>query len=229
MGSEEGVIILGQVQAKAMSLLVFLFVVEVAGIVWYLSTVSDDMSEAMAELISVASDSESLVPEEDELSALLGALQAEAIPILVRAVPSLEGTDLREPLSQALDRLVSAHPGSVLTLLGAEDPMVVAEASRIVARLRLDGAEDHLAKLLDRPEAMVRLGALEALESRIAALRHERDAAANVAGILQGYPLLEDDDVLPLLAGDLPTVTPSIVNAAMSLRATRLCLMSPTT
>jgi hydroxypyruvate reductase 1 len=39
-------------------------------------------------------------------------------------------------------------------------------------------------------------------------------AAANVAGILQGYPLWDDDDVLPLLSGDLPKATPSIVNAA---------------
>lgn len=39
-------------------------------------------------------------------------------------------------------------------------------------------------------------------------------AAANVAGILQGYPVWEDDDVLPLLSGDLPKATPSIVNAA---------------
>jgi hydroxypyruvate reductase 1 len=39
-------------------------------------------------------------------------------------------------------------------------------------------------------------------------------AAANVAGILQGYPLWDDDDVLSLLSGDLPKATPSIVNAA---------------
>ena len=38
-------------------------------------------------------------------------------------------------------------------------------------------------------------------------------AAANVAGILEGYPLLDGDDVVPLLSGDLPKVTPSIVNA----------------
>ena len=122
-----------------------------------------DMSEGMAELISVATDSESQVPEQDELSALLGALQAEAIPILVRAVPSLEGTDLREPLSDALDRLVADHPASVLTLLRAEDPMLVAEAARIVARLRIEGAEATLTELLSRPEVIVRLGALEAL------------------------------------------------------------------
>ena len=39
-------------------------------------------------------------------------------------------------------------------------------------------------------------------------------AAANVAGILQGYPLWESDDVLPFLTGDVPHAVPSIVNAA---------------
>ncbi len=124
-----------------------------------------DMSEAMAELISLASSSPGPAPGDDELTALLGALQAEAIPILVRAVPSLEGTDLREPLSDALDRLVSTHPDSIRALLGAEDPMLVAEAARIVARLRIGDAEGLLTDLLYRPETVVRLGALEALAS----------------------------------------------------------------
>ena len=124
-----------------------------------------DMSEAMAELISLASSSPGPAPADDELTALLGALQAEAIPILVRAVPSLEGTDLREPLSDALDRLVSTHPDSIRALLGAEDPMLVAEAARIVARLRIGDAEGLLTDLLYRPETVVRLGALEALAS----------------------------------------------------------------
>ena len=39
-------------------------------------------------------------------------------------------------------------------------------------------------------------------------------AGANVAGILQGYPLWQDDDVLPFLEGEAPQATPSIVNAA---------------
>jgi hydroxypyruvate reductase 1 len=38
-------------------------------------------------------------------------------------------------------------------------------------------------------------------------------AAANVAGILQGYPLWDSDNVLPFLAGDVPHAVPSIVNA----------------
>ncbi len=39
-------------------------------------------------------------------------------------------------------------------------------------------------------------------------------AAANVAAILQGYPLWGSDDVLPFLSGDVPRAAPSIVNAA---------------
>jgi hydroxypyruvate reductase 1 len=38
-------------------------------------------------------------------------------------------------------------------------------------------------------------------------------AAANVAGILQGYPLWSSDNVLPFLSGDVPHAVPSIVNA----------------
>lgn len=38
-------------------------------------------------------------------------------------------------------------------------------------------------------------------------------AAANVAAILQGYPLWSGDDVLPFLSGDVPQAAPSIVNA----------------
>ena len=124
-----------------------------------------DMSEAMAELISVSADREAGGPEEDELTALLGALQAEAIPILVRAVPSLQATEMQDHLSDALDRLVSAHPDSILTLLRAEDPMLAAEAARIVARLRIGKAESALTELSQRPETVVRLAALEALAS----------------------------------------------------------------
>lgn len=39
-------------------------------------------------------------------------------------------------------------------------------------------------------------------------------AAANVAAVLQGYPLWGSDDVLPFLSGDVPRAAPSIVNAA---------------
>lgn len=38
-------------------------------------------------------------------------------------------------------------------------------------------------------------------------------AAANVAAVLQGYPVWDRDDIGPFLAGDVPQAAPSIVNA----------------
>ena len=38
-------------------------------------------------------------------------------------------------------------------------------------------------------------------------------AAANVAAILQGYPVWESDDISPFLSGEVPRAAPSIVNA----------------
>jgi hydroxypyruvate reductase 1 len=38
-------------------------------------------------------------------------------------------------------------------------------------------------------------------------------AAANVAAILQGFPVWESDDITPFLTGDVPQAAPSIVNA----------------
>lgn len=39
-------------------------------------------------------------------------------------------------------------------------------------------------------------------------------AAANIAGMLQGHPVWNSDDVLPFLEGKIPAAAPSIVNAA---------------
>jgi hydroxypyruvate reductase 1 len=39
-------------------------------------------------------------------------------------------------------------------------------------------------------------------------------AAANVAALLQGYPVWQGDDISPFLQGDVPQAAPSIVNAA---------------
>jgi len=121
-----------------------------------------DMSEAMAELVSQPGREEQ-GPGDTELSALLGALQAEAIPTLVRAIPSLPGAAMRDRLSAALDRLVETHPESVVALLRAEDPMLVAEAARIVARLGVPDTEGALREVAARPEAVARAAAVEAL------------------------------------------------------------------
>ncbi len=121
-----------------------------------------DMSEAMAEMVSEA-DVAGETPAAEELAALVGALQAEAIPTLVRAIPAVPNRRTRDRLAEALDRLVGSNPGYVVDLLAAEDPMLAAEAARIVGRLGLREAEPDLIELSRRPEEVTRQAAIEAL------------------------------------------------------------------
>lgn len=121
-----------------------------------------DMSEAMAELVSTADDIEH-GPAEEELDALLGALQAEAIPTLVRALPAMSDQVLRRQVEDALDRLILRFPHQVTRLLRAEDPMLAAEAAGIVARLGVEDAVEGLIEAAQRPEAVTRRAAVAAL------------------------------------------------------------------
>ena len=121
-----------------------------------------DMSEAMAEMVS-SLDSGVASPPADDLAALVGALQAEAIPTLVRAIPAVPNRQTRDRLAEALDRLVGANPGYLVDLLSAEDPMLAAEAARIVGRIGLREAEPDLVELSKRPEDVTRQAAIEAL------------------------------------------------------------------
>ena len=121
-----------------------------------------DMSEAMAEMVSSAETAEAS-PHAEDLAALVGALQAEAIPTLVRAIPAVPSKQTRERLAEALDRLVETNPGYLVDLLSAEDPMLAAEAARIVGRIGLREAEPDLVELSKRPEEITRQAAIEAL------------------------------------------------------------------
>jgi len=121
-----------------------------------------DMSEGMAELVS-ASDGSEHGPDDSELEALLGALQAEAIPTLVRALPAISDATLRTQVEEALDRLILRFPLHVTRLLNADDPMLSAEAAGIVSRLHLPDATPALVEASRRSEAIARKAAIEAL------------------------------------------------------------------
>jgi HEAT repeat protein len=140
-----------------------------------------DMSEAMAELVS-AGGRDAVGPDAGATEALLGALQAEAIPTLVRAIPAMPGTAAREQLGEALDRLVSAHPQHITQLLVAEDPVLAAEAARIVGRLGIQEAETALVELAGRPGQLTRQAAIEALA-----------AIGSLAGVEALAAALEDE------------------------------------
>ncbi len=122
-----------------------------------------DMSEAIAALVSTASDGSEDGPGQDEIDALLGALQAEAIPTLVRAIPSISDLSLRGQIEEALDGLVARFPAQLTALLVADDPMLAAEAAAILARLGIVEAVGEVARLSRRPETVARRAGVEAL------------------------------------------------------------------
>jgi len=122
-----------------------------------------DMSEAMAALVSTAMDNAEHDPGEDAVDTLLGALQAEAIPTLVRALPSVSDSALRGRIEQAIDGLVARFPAHLSELLVASDPVLAAEAAAILARLGIVSAVTDLTRLARRPETTARRGGIEAL------------------------------------------------------------------
>ncbi len=122
-----------------------------------------DMSEAMADLVSAKHEHDDDGPEQHELEALLGALQAEAIPTLVRALPAMTDFALREQVEDALDDLVARFPDQLAELTSADDPMLAAEAAKIIARLGLEDAVGDLVRLSKRNESVARRAGVEAL------------------------------------------------------------------
>ncbi len=122
-----------------------------------------DMSEAMAALVSTAAEAFGQDPEVDEVDALLGALQAEALPTLVRALPSVSDPSLRGRIEQAIDSLVARFPAHLIELLIADDPVLAAESALILARLGVVSAVRDLIRLASRPETVARRAGIEAL------------------------------------------------------------------
>jgi len=123
-----------------------------------------DMSEALADRVGAAAGAGTEV-ESADIEALLGALQAEAIPSLVRAIPTVADARLQRQMADSLDRLIAAHPGHVRSLLHSEDPMLAAEAARMVTRLGFSDAEPDLVDLAAQSSPICRLAAIEAIEA----------------------------------------------------------------
>lgn len=122
-----------------------------------------DMSEAMAALVSTVMDGAEHDPEGSDVDALLRALQAEALPTLVRALPSVSDPNLRSRIEQAIDGLVARFPAHMTELLGSDDPVLAAEAALTLARLGIASAVQDLERLAKRPETVARRAAIEAL------------------------------------------------------------------
>ncbi len=108
-------------------------------------------------------DDGSLDPSSEDLATLLGALQPEAITVLIHAIPAVTHGEVRQKLHETLERLARLNLDFMASLIQSPEPAVAAEAARIAGRLQMNGTAEVVASLLDRPEREVRLAAVESL------------------------------------------------------------------
>lgn len=121
--------------------------------------------------------------QQEALGQLLGYFPPVALGPLLRAGETSGSPVVRQTVRGAAERLGAAHRDHLAGLATDADPMVAAGAARLLGRLRVTAAAASLAALLKRPEAAVRLVAVEALQE----LR-----AASAAETLEGA--LDDGD-----------------------------------
>jgi hypothetical protein len=102
-------------------------------------------------------------PAGADLSLFVSRLRAAALPVLLEATEQVASPQLRNLLSQAMERLAAHHGDVLVKLLDDGRAGTVAGAAKLAGRLRIPAAVDPLRRLLAHGEAAVRLAAVEAL------------------------------------------------------------------
>ncbi|MGH7457519.1 MAG: HEAT repeat domain-containing protein [Longimicrobiaceae bacterium] len=99
----------------------------------------------------------------EELAEFVGLLPPEALPALLVAEQRTPVAATREVLAESCLSLARRFPGQVLSFSSDPDPTLAAAACRYAGRLRIPGAVGAASSLLERPEPLVRLAAVETL------------------------------------------------------------------
>ncbi|HET6229900.1 MAG TPA: HEAT repeat domain-containing protein [Longimicrobiaceae bacterium] len=119
--------------------------------------------ETVAELVRVVEEAGDSVSEE-ALGRLFGFFPPEALGPLLHAGEAAASPAVRRSVLGAAERLGAAHQEHLVRLLADADASTVSGAARLVGRLRVVTAAPEVARLLQRPEAGLRLVAVEALQ-----------------------------------------------------------------
>lgn len=138
--------------------------------------------ETVAELVRIVEESGDTLSLE-HLGTLLGYFPPESLGPLLRAGEGSASETARATLLNAAERLAAPNPAALRAFVQDADPSISAGAARLVGRLRVSEAGPDVAKLLTRPEARVRVAAIDALQEL-------RSPAAS--GALEGA--LEDEE-----------------------------------
>ena len=118
--------------------------------------------EALSQLIQ-SLDEATVHPTEEELSELFQELRADALPTLMGWLPRLNNERVRELVHGAAARLAQANAAEVLKALASEDTAAQLEMVKLAGRLKLPGAPDGMAPLLESNDRTLKLAVVDAL------------------------------------------------------------------
>lgn len=119
-------------------------------------------TDALAQLLQ-SLDEAAVHPTEEELSELFQELRPDALPTLMSWLPRLTNERVKELVQRAAARLAQAHSAEVLKALANTDPNAQLEMVRLAGRLKLPGAPDGMANLLETGDRTLKLAVVEAL------------------------------------------------------------------
>jgi hypothetical protein len=138
--------------------------------------------ESVGELVRTIEEGGDAV-QTSALADLLEFYPPDSLGPLLRASEVSGNAQAREALRGAAQRLGSGNPQQLRALAAEADPHLAAAAARLLGKLKVSESAPDLVRLLRRPEAPVRLAALEAVQ--------EMRSPTGVAAL---DPLLEDED-----------------------------------
>lgn len=103
------------------------------------------------------------VPTDEDVGEVLGELHATGLETMLTFLPSLSRPAIRAILEASVDRLATAHTDVVLAILAKQESPALPGAVALCGRLDLQIAVPTLDRLVNHPEAEVRLATVEAL------------------------------------------------------------------
>lgn len=105
----------------------------------------------------------SALPEDEDVGEVLGELQAEGLETMLTFIPALKRPAIRAILEASVDRLAAVNNDILLSILHNSDSSALSGAMAVCKRLDLQIAVPWLQRLVSHGDAVVRLGAVEAL------------------------------------------------------------------
>jgi HEAT repeat protein len=97
-----------------------------------------------------------------QLNGFLQFLRGGALAPLLRESETVEHKELQAVLRKSVQGIASQNRGSLIELLGEDDPLIAAAAARLAGEMQVSEAGPGLARLLTHEETSVRLAAIDA-------------------------------------------------------------------